>query len=321
MLKGLSLGAGSVLLSPMIRRLVANAEGKTRPPRFVFVLQSNGFDAVQACPKSIPFQKYADREKFESIDLAQHKLSKGLAPLEELKSRTTIVQGLSGRCTGGGHSTHGGCLGMYRTSPASRSPQNITIDYQLGQAIPDDRILCIGDGILTDVAGAMGEEIDSLFFDAKGNLVESHMGEISAAQRDGLSQWLVGGKGYVGIHSAADSFRDDPDYRNLVGGHFITHPRYRQYQVSVKDPEHPIMAGIDEEFTVEDEQYILDYDPLVHVLANALYKGDIMPVAWTKSHGEGRVFYQALGHDPKACEHPMFKQMLVQGTLWAAGAE
>ena len=136
MLKGLSLGAGSVLLSPMIRRLVANAEGKARPPRFVFVLQSNGFDAVQACPKSIPFQKYADREKFESIDLAQHKLSKGLAPLEELKSRTTIVQGLSGRCTGGGHSTHGGCLGMYRTSPASRSPQNITIDYQLGQAVP-----------------------------------------------------------------------------------------------------------------------------------------------------------------------------------------
>lgn len=34
---------------------------------------------------------------------------------------------------------------------------------QLGQAIPDDRILCIGDGILTDVAGAMGEEVDSLF--------------------------------------------------------------------------------------------------------------------------------------------------------------
>ena len=46
LLKGLSLGAGSVLLSPMIDRLVANAEGQSRPPRFVFVLQSNGFDAV-----------------------------------------------------------------------------------------------------------------------------------------------------------------------------------------------------------------------------------------------------------------------------------
>jgi len=135
-LQGLSLGAGSALLSPVIGRLVANAEGQARPPRFVFVLQSNGFDAVQACPESIPFQEYSNREKFESIDLAGHKLPRGLASLEVLKSKTTIVQGLSGRCTGGGHSTHGGCLGMYRTSPASRSPQNITIDYQLGQAVP-----------------------------------------------------------------------------------------------------------------------------------------------------------------------------------------
>ena len=136
MLKGLSLGAGSMLLSPMIQRVMANAEGKERPPRFVFVLQSNGFDAVQACPESIPFQKYADREKFESIDLAKHKLPKGLAALEPLKSKTTIVQGLSGRCTGGGHSTWGGSLGQYRISGANLSPQNITIDYQLGQAIP-----------------------------------------------------------------------------------------------------------------------------------------------------------------------------------------
>ena len=136
MLKGLSLGAGSMLLSPMIQRVMANAEGKERPARFVFVLQSNGFDAVQACPESIPFQKYADREKFESIDLTQHKLPKGLAALEPLKSKTTIVQGLSGRCTGGGHSTWGGSLGQYRISGANLSPQNITIDYQLGQAIP-----------------------------------------------------------------------------------------------------------------------------------------------------------------------------------------
>ena len=125
-----------MLLSPMIQRVMANAEGKERPPRFVFVLQSNGFDAVQACPESIPFQKYANREKFESIDLTQHKLPKGLAALEPLKSKTTIVQGLSGRCTGGGHSTWGGSLGQYRISGANLSPQNITIDYQLGQAIP-----------------------------------------------------------------------------------------------------------------------------------------------------------------------------------------
>jgi ribonucleotide monophosphatase NagD (HAD superfamily) len=33
----------------------------------------------------------------------------------------------------------------------------------LGKDIPDSRILCVGDGILTDIDGAMGEDLDSLF--------------------------------------------------------------------------------------------------------------------------------------------------------------
>jgi hypothetical protein len=144
------------------------------------------------------------------------------------------------------------------------------------------------------------------------------VGTITDAQRDGLSRWLASGKGYVGIHSAADSFRDDPDYRNLVGGWFITHPRYRDYQVSVTDPNHPITAGVPEEFVVRDEQYITDYDPRVHVLATALWKGRAMPVVWAKSHGKGRVCYIALGHDPASCEHPQFRQLLMNATVWAA---
>jgi hypothetical protein len=144
------------------------------------------------------------------------------------------------------------------------------------------------------------------------------VGTITDAQRDSLSKWLASGKGFVGIHSAADSFRDDPDYRNLVGGHFITHPRYRQYQVSIKDPDHLIVQGIEEEFWVTDEQYIVSYDPRVHVLASALWKGEAVPVAWTKSHGKGRVFYLALGHDVRACGNLIFRKMLLQGVMWAA---
>jgi HAD superfamily hydrolase (TIGR01459 family) len=33
----------------------------------------------------------------------------------------------------------------------------------LGKSIPDSRILCVGDGLLTDIDGALGEELDSLF--------------------------------------------------------------------------------------------------------------------------------------------------------------
>ncbi len=35
--------------------------------------------------------------------------------------------------------------------------------FALGADVPDHRILAIGDGVLTDIAGAMGEDIDSLF--------------------------------------------------------------------------------------------------------------------------------------------------------------
>ncbi len=143
------------------------------------------------------------------------------------------------------------------------------------------------------------------------------VGEITDAQKNGLLNWVASGKGYVGIHSAADSFRGCPEYRAMVGGWFVTHPHYREYQVSIVDPEHPITRGLDE-FVVTDEQYITDYDPRVDILASALWKGDKMPVAWTKAWGEGKVFYLALGHDPNACKHEQFAVLLQRGCLWAA---
>ena len=142
------------------------------------------------------------------------------------------------------------------------------------------------------------------------------VGEISDAQKNGLLNHIASGKGYVGVHSAADSFRGCPEYRAMVGGYFTTHPRYRDYQVSIVDTEHPITEGLDET-VVTDEQYILDYDLRNHVLASALWKGDAMPVAWTKSWGDGRVFYLALGHDANACQHKMFDTLLQRGALWA----
>ena len=140
---------------------------------------------------------------------------------------------------------------------------------------------------------------------------------ITDEQLLGLLKFIESGKGYVGIHSAADSFRDSPTYRSFVGGHFVTHPRYRQYQVSVTDVERPITEGMDE-FCVTDEQYITSNDPRNTVLANALWKGGLMPVVWTKSWGKGRICYIALGHNPESCRDENFRTLLVRGTAWAA---
>ena len=141
--------------------------------------------------------------------------------------------------------------------------------------------------------------------------------EIADEQLLGLLKFVESGKGYVGIHSAADSFRGSPTYRAFVGGHFVTHPRYRDYQVSVTGVEHPITEGIDE-FCVKDEQYITSYDPRNTILATGLWKGTAMPVLWVKEWGKGRLFYNALGHNPESCSADIFKTLLIRGTVWAA---
>jgi type 1 glutamine amidotransferase len=147
------------------------------------------------------------------------------------------------------------------------------------------------------------------------------LGKLTPEQKKGILDHVAQGKGFVTFHSGADSFRGDRDWNSFVGGHFITHPRYRQFQVSITEVEHPITAGISEYMTT-DEQYILDYErENVTVLGNGLYKGQLMPALWAKTHGRGRVFYNSGGHDAKAAAQPIFKKLLVRGCLWAAGRQ
>lgn len=142
-------------------------------------------------------------------------------------------------------------------------------------------------------------------------------GVITESQKNGLLDWVAGGRGFAGIHSASASFCDCPEYRSMLGGYFVTHPPPRTYQVSVVDPENPITKDM-VEFFVKDEMYVLDYDPRVNVLAASLWKGQIVPVVWTKPWGNGRVFYLALGHDAGACVDENFKTLLIRGSIWAA---
>ncbi len=58
----------------------------------------------------------------------------------------------------------------------------------LGRAVPDDRILAIGDGILTDIKGAMGEDIDSLFI--SGGLAASETKTDHQPDETALSHYL-----------------------------------------------------------------------------------------------------------------------------------
>ncbi|OUS20588.1 HAD family hydrolase [Rhodobacterales bacterium 59_46_T64] len=54
----------------------------------------------------------------------------------------------------------------------------------LGRDVPADRILAIGDGAQTDIAGAMGEDIDSLFISGGLAASDTHTGNTAASQPD-----------------------------------------------------------------------------------------------------------------------------------------
>ena len=58
----------------------------------------------------------------------------------------------------------------------------------LGRSIADDRILAIGDGVLTDIAGAVGEDIDSLFI--SGGLAAAETKTVTQPDPDALTDYL-----------------------------------------------------------------------------------------------------------------------------------
>jgi type 1 glutamine amidotransferase len=150
-------------------------------------------------------------------------------------------------------------------------------------------------------------------------------GDLNAEQASGLVGSVKRGLGFVGVHSATDSFVNTPGYLNMVGGRFLAHPSKDWstdpptcpvHRFRVRDPNHPIMEGIDD-FEMREELYLMEtYGPF-HLLLSTEFQDFERPVAWTKPYGFGRVFYTALGHGAEQVRHPVFQRMVANGVAWA----
>ncbi len=151
------------------------------------------------------------------------------------------------------------------------------------------------------------------------------MGALSEPQAKNLVEAVRAGAGLAGLHGGAgDAFRGNLDYEWMVGGHFVGHPHVGDYTVRLTPRISPITEGAPLEFPYCSEQYYLLVDPANEVLAEAIYTHEgrrcVMPVAWTKTWGKGRVFYSALGHEPKEFDKfPAAFQIALRGIVWAAG--
>jgi type 1 glutamine amidotransferase len=157
---------------------------------------------------------------------------------------------------------------------------------------------------------------------------------LDEAQRRAFLDFVRGGRGFVGIHSATDTFYKWPEYLELVGGYFDGHPWHQVVTVRVEDRKHPSTAHLPDTFTLKDEIYqfrewsrdkvhvLLSLDPSsVDLGAKGVKRTDKdFALAWTREFGKGRSFYTALGHEPDVWRDPRFQQHLVGGIRWAIGS-
>ena len=156
------------------------------------------------------------------------------------------------------------------------------------------------------------------------------MGKISKEQEKGLLEAVKNGAGLAGTHGGlGDSFREATEYQFMVGGQWVAHPGgIIDYTVDITDHKDPVTKGL-KGFKIKSEQYYMQVDPNVKVLATTTFKGDpdpwidgaVIPIAWKKMYGKGRVFYISIGHTPDNFDIPAAWEMLTRGIRWASGSK
>lgn len=149
-------------------------------------------------------------------------------------------------------------------------------------------------------------------------------GELPLPDREAFLQWIADGHAFIGTHSASDTFHDYPPYLEMLGGEFDFHGPEETVPVFVEDASHPATRLFVSPYEVFDEIYRFKrYDPARVQLLLSLHadpeSGEpaLLPLSWTRSYGEGRVFYTALGHRIDVWQSEWFRQHLIGGIFWS----
>lgn len=157
-----------------------------------------------------------------------------------------------------------------------------------------------------------------------GTITDAQFAPVQTAVRDR-------GVGIAGCHGGmCDAFRMNTEWQFLTGSQWVAHPGNDgvRYTVNIADPDHEITRGLSD-FEVTSEQYYLHVDPAVHVLATTHFPTPgmdgphtdnpvEMPQVYTKRYGQGRVFYNALGHTRDIIATAPPRELMRRGLLWAA---
>jgi len=149
-------------------------------------------------------------------------------------------------------------------------------------------------------------------------LIYSNHRALEPAQEKALLDFVAGGKGLLALHSASFCFQNSTAYVGLLGAQFARHGT-GEFTATLVTPSHPVLTGV-QPFQVWDETYVhtkLSADRTV-LMERAEGTGR-EPWTWVRTHGKGRVFYTAYGHDERVWGHPRFHTLMKNAITWAIG--
>lgn len=137
-----------------------------------------------------------------------------------------------------------------------------------------------------------------------------------------VKRYCQSGKPVVGIRTASHAFQTWLEFdREVLGGDYQNHfgaGPICEVKLVANARNHPVLNGV-RAFKSPGSLY---KNPGVAADVQLLLTGTIPdhtePVAWTRTHKGGRVFYTSLGH-PNDFKEPNFRQLLTNGVLWAGG--
>lgn len=155
-------------------------------------------------------------------------------------------------------------------------------------------------------------------------------------QQGALERFVQSGKGFVGIHSAADTEYEWDWYTKMVGHMFHIHPAIQTASLEVVNPNFPGMDRFAKRFIFTDEWYEFDAprsDNLEYLLKLDIASFDpaakwgakesdatidFRPVSWAQHYDGGRAFYTAMGHMASTYQDDNFLHHIYGGIFWAA---
>lgn len=151
--------------------------------------------------------------------------------------------------------------------------------------------------------------------------VYANIDEIDDAGAQAILDYVDQGGGFVPLHCATYCFRNQPELVALMGAQFLRHGT-GVFQAEIDKPAHELMKGYGG-FRAWDETYVhTKHNDIDRIVLE--YRADQEgrePWTWVRTHGRGRVFYTASGHDSRTWTHRGFQNLVERGIRWAAGKD